>query len=201
MAAWNFPEAEQGGERPSAATREMTKSQADPSNPTWPADIFQVLKDLDVRQVAYVPDAGHTRLLKMCEADNAMRTVPLTTEEEGVSLAAGAWLGGERAVLLLQSSGVGNCINMLSLAETCRFPLLMIVSMRAQWREFNPWQKPMGQGTRPTLEAMGVTVTEVEDPDDVGEVVRCAGEQAYGWPDMMAVLLNQRLMPVKTFGK
>ena len=170
-------------------------------NYAWAPDIYGVLKDLDVRQVAYVPDAGHARLLKMCEADNAMRTVSLTTEEEGISLAAGAWLGGERTVMLIQSSGVGNCINMLSLANTCRFPLLMIVSMRAQWREFNPWQKPMGQGTRPTMEAMGVTCMEVDDPDAVGETVRCAGEQAFNWPDMMAVLLHQKLMPVKTFGK
>ncbi|MEQ8227747.1 MAG: thiamine pyrophosphate-binding protein [Rhodospirillales bacterium] len=170
-------------------------------NYAWAPDIYDVLKDLDVRQVAYVPDAGHARLLKMCEADNAMRCIPLTTEEEGVSLAAGAWLGGERAVMLIQSSGVGNCINMLSLSNTCRFPLFMIVSMRAQWREFNPWQKPMGEGTRPTLEAMGVAVTEVDDPDAVGETVRSAGEHAYGWPDMSAVLLNQKLMPVKTFGK
>ncbi|HBT43078.1 thiamine pyrophosphate-binding protein [Thalassospiraceae bacterium LMO-SO8] len=170
-------------------------------NYAWAPDIYDVLKDLDVRQVAYVPDAGHARLLKMCEADNAMRCIPLTTEEEGISLSAGAWLGGERAVMLLQSSGVGNCINMISLANTCRFPLLMLVTMRAQWREFNPWQKPMGEGTRPALEAMGVKVTQVDDPDQVGETVRSAGEQAYGWPDMAAVLLHQKLMPVKTFGK
>ncbi len=172
-----------------------------PETYAWAPDIYDALKQMDVRQIAYVPDAGHARLLKLCEADNAMRMVPLTTEEEGVSLAAGAWLGGERAVMLIQSSGVGNCINMISLANTCRFPLLMVISMRAQHREFNPWQKPMGQATRPALEAMGVTVTEVDDPDQVGREVRSAGEQAYGWPDMMAVLLHQSLMPVKTFGK
>ena len=167
----------------------------------WAPDIYDSLKELDVRQVAYVPDAGHAKLLNLCEADNAMRLVALTTEEEGVSLAAGAWLGGERCVMLIQSSGVGNCINMVSLANTCRFPLLMVVSMRAQHREFNPWQKPMGEGTRPTLEAMGVTVTEVDDPDQVGAEVLSAGSHAYGWPDMAAVLLHQSLMPVKTFGK
>ncbi|MEK9671317.1 MAG: thiamine pyrophosphate-binding protein [Rhodospirillaceae bacterium] len=167
----------------------------------WASDIYDVLKQLDVRQVAYVPDAGHAKLLKMCEADNTMRAVALTTEEEGISLSAGAWLGGERTVMLIQSSGVGNCINMLSLANTCRFPILMVISMRAQHREFNPWQKPMGQATRPTLEAMGVTVTEVSDPAEIGPEILSAGSHAYGWPDMMAVLLHQSLMPVKTFGK
>lgn len=167
----------------------------------WPDDIFQSLKALEVNQVAYVPDAGHAHLLTLCAAAPEISTIPLTTEEEGVSLAAGAWLGGARAVLLVQSSGVGNCINMLSLAATCRFPLLMIVSMRGEWREFNPWQQPMGEGTRPALEAMGVTVDHVTDPDEVGDAVLSAGEQAFGWPAMRAVLLSQRLMPVKTFGK
>ena len=67
---------------------------------------------------------------------------------------AGAWLGGERGVLLLQSSGVGNCINMLSLPVICHMPLLMLVTMRGDWGEFNPWQIPMGQGTQAALEAM-----------------------------------------------
>ncbi len=78
---------------------------------------------------------------------------------------AGAWLGGERGVLLLQSSGVGNCINMLSLPVICHMPLLMIVTMRGDWGEFNPWQIPMGQGTRPSLEAMGVIVNKVDEPE------------------------------------
>jgi sulfopyruvate decarboxylase TPP-binding subunit len=46
-----------------------------------------------------------------------MRAVPLTTEEEGVALSA----GGQRGVLLMQSSGVGNCVNMLSLTQIFRF--------------------------------------------------------------------------------
>ncbi len=58
---------------------------------------------------------------------------------------AGAWLGGVRGVLLMQSSGVGNCVNLLSLVQECRFPLLMIVTMRGEWGETNPWQVPMGR--------------------------------------------------------
>ena len=44
----------------------------------------------------------------------------------------------------MQSSGVGNCVNMLSLAKNCRFPLVILVTMRGEWAEFNPWQVPMG---------------------------------------------------------
>ena len=68
--------------------------------------------------------------------------MPLTTEEEGIGYLAGAWLGGLRGVLLMQSSGVGNCINTLALAAQARFPLLMLVTMRGEWAELNPWQNP-----------------------------------------------------------
>ncbi len=110
----------------------------------WRDEIFAALKAADIRQVGYVPDAGHARLIELCHGDREIRAVPLTTEEEGVALVAGAWLGGQRAALLMQSSGVGNCINMLSLTRTCRFPLVMLVAMRGEWAEFNPWQVPMG---------------------------------------------------------
>src|SRR6201989_1003578 len=90
-----------------------------PAQPSWPDEVFRVLKEAGVKQVAMVPDAGHSRLIRAFEADPETRLVTLTTEEEGVAMLAGAWLGGERGVLLLQSSGVGNCINMLSLPTHC----------------------------------------------------------------------------------
>ena len=74
----------------------------------WPEAIHRELAAAKVRLVGYVPDAGHKRLIELCQADKSMRAVVLTTEEEGIGLAAGAWLGGERSVLLMQSSGVGN---------------------------------------------------------------------------------------------
>src|SRR5437879_5431181 len=95
----------------------------------WPAAIHSALKSQRVRQVSYVPDAGHKRLIELCHADKGMTAVPLTTEEEGIGLAAGAWLGGERAALLMQSSGVGNCVNALTLAANCVFPLPALVTM------------------------------------------------------------------------
>src|SRR6188472_386045 len=97
---------------------------------TWPDDIFATLQRFDVRQVPYVPDAGHSRLIQRVPASSTMRGIPLTTEEEGVALLAGAWTGGQRGVLLMQSSGVGNCINMLSLIPILRFPFLTLVTMR-----------------------------------------------------------------------
>jgi sulfopyruvate decarboxylase TPP-binding subunit len=130
-----------------------------------------------------------------------MRMVPLTTGEEGVALAAGAWLGGERAVLLMQSSGVGNCVNMLALIETCRFPLLAIVTMRGEFGEFNPWQVPMGRATPGVLDLAGVLVQRVGEPALVGETVAGAARLAFSSYRGVAVLLSQRLIGAKSFQK
>src|SRR6478735_6525621 len=110
----------------------------------WPDQIYDLLKQHEIRQVALVPDAGHSRLIKRCLADNDIKVTTLTTEEEGIALVFGAWLGGEKAVLLMQSSGVGNCINMLSVPVSHRTPCPMIVTMRGDYGEFNPFQVPMG---------------------------------------------------------
>jgi len=172
-----------------------TKSQS------WPDEIWKVLKDENVAQVAYVPDAGHTDLINRCIADNSIEATVLTSEQEGVAMLAGAWLGGERGALLMQSSGVGNCINMISVAKECRFPLLMIVTMRGEWGEFNPWQLPMGQGTQPALEAMEVIVQRVDDAARVGETVASAAKLAYDSGRVVAVLIGQRIIGFKDWRK
>src|ERR1700686_5095330 len=140
----------------------------------WPDRLFATLKRADIHQVGYVPDAGHARLIDCCRADAQIRDVVLTTEEEGVAMAAGAWLGGMRSALLMQSSGLGNCVNMLSLARTCRFPLLMLITMRGEWEEFNPWQVPMGSIVEPTLKLCDTYVSRVETPDKVADTVQAA---------------------------
>jgi sulfopyruvate decarboxylase alpha subunit len=167
----------------------------------WWRHIFKAFQNAGVRQVAYVPDAGHAGLIEACIADNAMRAIALTTEEEGVALLAGAWLGGQPGALLMQSSGVGNCINMFSLAATCRFPLPMFVTMRGQWHEFNPWQYPMGQTTDSALNTAGVQTLAASSPDDVGPMAAATLDHAFTGGGMSALLLDQRLMPTKTFGK
>ena len=164
---------------------------------SWPDGIFRVFQAAGIRQVAYVPDAGHTRLINLCRADNAIRAVGLTTEEDGVALLAGAWLGGQRGALLMQSSGVGNCINMLSLIAQCRFPLLSIVTMRGQWGEFNPWQVAMGSKTQVALELMDVLVYRVERAEAAGETVAAALDLAFNGGPATAVLLAQRLIGAK----
>ena len=151
----------------------MNLDQAPAATADWPDDIHDLLKAYNVKQVALVPDAGHSRLIRRCLADNAIRVITLTTEEEGVALMAGAWLGGQRSVLLMQSSGVGNCINMLSLATLHRTPMPMLVTMRGDFGEFNPAQVPMGRATQTVLEAMGTLVNRADKPADIsGRVSR-----------------------------
>lgn len=162
--------------------------------PAWQDDIFSILKRGQVRQVAYVPDAGHAHVIRKVHADPDMRAVVLTTEEEGVATCCGAWLGGERSVLLMQSSGVGNCINMLSLIQNCRFPFLTLITMRGEFAEFNPWQVPMSRATQTVLEAMGLNVLRVDRPQDVAETVQAALDSAFESGEPMAVLLSQRLI-------
>src|SRR5712692_3419414 len=130
-----------------------------------------------------------------------MRMVPLTTEEEGVALVAGAWLGGERAVLLMQSSGVGNCINTLGMIATCQFPLLTIVTMRGEFGEFNPWQVPMGIATPGSLELANVIVHRASEPARIGDTVAGAARLAFSSYVADAVLLPHQLIGAKTFGK
>ncbi|MHB1045429.1 MAG: phosphonopyruvate decarboxylase [Thermoanaerobaculia bacterium] len=166
----------------------------------WQKELFGLLKEARVRQVAWVPDAGHAHVIDRVLADPEMIGIPLTTEEEGVALSSGAWLGGDRAVLLMQSSGVGNCVNMLSLVSTCRFPFLALVTMRGEWEERNEWQVPMGRATEIVLEAMGVRVVRAEEPDQVVPAVREALEAAYGREEAVAVLLSQRLVGRKDWG-
>ena len=165
----------------------------------WPGEIFLELRQQKVRQVAYVPDAGHKRLLELCGEAEEMQLVPLATEEEGIALLAGAWLGGERGVLLMQSSGTGNCINMLSLARTCRFPLLTFITMRGEWGEFNPWQVPMGRMTEQVLELADVMTFRAGAPGEVRAMARGAAAMAFEGPAQAAVLLSQQLIGAKSF--
>jgi sulfopyruvate decarboxylase alpha subunit len=165
----------------------------------WPDALHARLRAAGVTQASYVPDAGHSRLINLLHADPAVTATVLTTEEEGIALAAGAWLGGARSVVLMQSSGVGNCINMLSLPVIGRFPLLMLVTMRGEWAEFNPWQVPMGAATTAALQAIGVRVYHVDSPEDLLETVSAATIEVFDADQQIAILIGQRMLGVKTW--
>lgn len=165
----------------------------------WSAEVFRLVQEKEIAVVGNVPDAGLTRLLDLCRGDPALRVVTLSTEEEGVGLCLGAWLGGARALLAMQSSGVGNCINALALPADTGTPCLMLVTMRGQEGEVNPWQVPMGRAVRPVLEAMGVTCFEAGTAEAVPELFAGAADMAFGEGRAVAVLIAQKVIGVKRF--
>jgi len=160
----------------------------------WEDDIYDSFKKAGVSQIPYVPDAGHAHLIRRVHADPNMHPIVLTTEEEGVASSCGAWLGGKKSVLLMQSSGVGNCVNMLSLVTNCNFPFLTIVSMRGEFGEFNSWQVPMARATQTSFEMMGIEVMRCNSPDEVGPTVDAALYATFASEQKIAILLSQRLI-------
>ncbi len=161
---------------------------------SWPDAIYAQFQRAGIRQVGYVPDAGHSRLITLCQDDPNIADVVLTTEEEGVGLVAGAALGGQRAALLMQSSGVGNCINMFSLLRNCGFGCVVLVTMRGEFGEFNPWQVPMGSITEDVLKLTGFLTYRIDSADDVSDIVGAGCDMAFDGNLQVAILLSQRLI-------
>ena len=165
----------------------------------WQDQLYDTLRRNGVTQFSYVPDAGHRVCIDSSIADKDVHSVALTTEEEGVALACGAHLGDKRAVLLMQSSGLGNCVNFLSMVKGGRFPFLTVLSMRGDFGEGNPWQIAMGQATRPVLAAMDFVILEVTKPEEVAPVIDAAANMVWKSGQAVAVLLTQKLIGAKAF--
>lgn len=167
----------------------------------WQQEIYTTLKQSLIEIIAYVPDAGHISTIKQADDDPNTIAVSCTTEEEGIAICSGAHLGGKRAALLMQSSGVGNCINMLSLVSMCRFPFLTLITMRGEWAEFNPWQTPMGSATEASLNLMGVHCFRVDQADDVIAQLNAATEMAFNGDQACALIIGQKLLGRKQWTK
>lgn len=178
---------------------EQASPAAPESAPRWQDQLYDCLRENGITQFSYVPDAGHSILIDRSLQDPDAHSVALTSEEEGVALAAGADLGGARSALLMQSSGVGNCINMLSLMKGSGFPFLAFVTMRGEYGEGNPWQYAMGQAVQPVLQAMGVICLRAERPEDVVPTTNAAVTMVFKSKQRVAVLLAQKLIGVKKF--
>ena len=166
---------------------------------TWQNNLFDTLKNNGITIFSYVPDAGHKILIDRAISDNSISAIPLTSEQEGIGIAAGAYLGGSKAVLLMQSSGVGNCINQLSLIKHGQFPFLTIISMRGEFGEGNPWQYAMGEAVIPSLESIGVKCLKIYNQDDVIKTIQSALTMTFKAERSIAVLLSQKLLGSKKF--
>ena len=166
---------------------------------SWQNNLFEILKNEGITIFSYVPDAGHKVLIDRALLDDTITAIPLTSEQEGIGIAAGAYLGGSKAVLLMQSSGVGNCINQLSLIKHGQFPFLTIISMRGEFGEGNPWQYAMGEAVIPSLESIGVICLKIYNQDDVSKTIQSALTMTFKAERSIAVLLSQKLLGSKKF--
>lgn len=165
----------------------------------WGRAALEALSAHDVAFACTVPDAGLIPLLREIEAGPTPRLVTLANEAEGVGLAVGAWLGGKRSILLMQSSGVGNVVNHLGLAAVTKGPLLMLVSMRGEAGEGNPWQVPMGRAVPAVLAAAGVEVLRARTADEIAPLLGHAARRAFTASSRVAVLISQSVIGAKSF--
>ncbi len=165
----------------------------------WSAELFTLLKDAGVDLFTHVPDAGNDRLIGLAEESNDIRVVLLTSEEEGVAICAGADLVGGRGVVCMQSSGLGNCPNILSLAKGAHFPILMMITMRGDYGEQNPWQYPMGEATDDILRLMGLQIFRVDHPDELEQSVKAAVGAVWPGAQSAAIVLSQKFLGTKAF--
>ena len=163
--------------------------------PPWAREISNGLFASGVRDVVYVPDNPLSHVLRAIETDpRGLRTTIATREEEAFGIAAGLYLGGVRAAVLLQSSGLGNSINALSsLLVAYQIPALFVVSMRGEEGEWNWAQVPMARTVRPLLAALGIQALTIDSAESAEAVVRRAGTLAFGTRASAACLLPRRL--------
>ena len=128
--------------------------------------IFDGLKDAGIDFIVSVPCVNLSTILNMLDEDDEITHIPVTREEEGIGICAGAYLGGKRPAILMQNSGLGNSINALkSLSELYEFPLLMIISHRGTECENIIGQVPMGEATPRILEAMNFNFLKPANPE------------------------------------
>jgi sulfopyruvate decarboxylase alpha subunit len=166
---------------------------------SWQDQLYDTLRKEDISIFSYVPDAGHKVLIDRAIKDNSVTAISLTSEQEGIGIAVGSYLGGSKAVLLMQSSGVGNCINQLSLIKHGQFPFLTIVTMRGEYGEGNPWQFAMGEAVVPTLSSMGVKCLKITTEDEIESTIKAALIMVFQAERSVAVLLSQKLLGAKVF--
>jgi sulfopyruvate decarboxylase subunit alpha len=152
--------------------------------------VYQGMKRAGINFVTSVPCVNLQELLALVSGDPEIIHVPVTREEEGVGICAGAWMGGRRPALLMQNSGLGNSINALaSLDMLYGIPLLMIISHRGGKGESIIGQVPMGRLTAPLLDAMAIPHFSPE-PEEAEETVAGAWSRACAGCRPVAVLLD-----------
>jgi sulfopyruvate decarboxylase alpha subunit len=179
----------------------MTETKDGPPVKTWHGIAIAALKRNAVRLATYVPDRVLTPLISALHADPEFTTFATTREEEAVGILAGAWMGGMRGALLMQTSGFATLPNALaSLAVPYQIPLLLFVSERGTLGEFNWGQALVCKTMRPVLDALAMEHHTITRLDELDFIVDRSIKQAFATQASVAFILSPLLTGGKTFG-
>ncbi|HEX4259595.1 MAG TPA: decarboxylase [Acetobacteraceae bacterium] len=166
----------------------------------WHRIVHETLRANEIKLATYVPDRVLTKLIADLHEDAAMTTLVCTREEEAVGITCGAWMGGMRGIVLMQTSGFATLPNALaSLAVPYQMPLLMLVSERGTLGEFNLGQAMVCRTMRPVLDALGIEHHTLTRLDEVAFVVDRTIKQAIATQAPAALILSPLLTGGKVF--
>jgi sulfopyruvate decarboxylase alpha subunit len=160
----------------------------------WSKTFVQTLKNNDVRFITYVPDNVLTPLIRGVTADNYFISVNATREDEAIGMVAGAWMGGMKGVIMMQTSGFALSPNALaSLIVPFQIPAILVISERGTLGEFNIGQSLVARVMRPTLDAIGITHHTLADEKTMGFIVDSSIKQAVTTQAPVAFILSPLL--------
>ena len=166
----------------------------------WDDIVLKVLKQNEVRLVTYVPDRVLTSLIAKIQADSFFTAFATTREEEAIGVLAGAWMGGMRGTLLMQTSGFATLANVLaSLIVPNQIPAIMFVSERGTLGEFNIGQALVCRAMRPVLAALGMEHQTITRLDELEFIVDRSIKQAVATQAPVALILSPLLTGGKVF--
>jgi len=167
---------------------------------SWHETILATLKSNDVKLVVYVPDRVFTPLIKALHDDTFFTTFAATREEEAIGIITGAWMGGTRGAVLMQTSGFGTIPNALaSLVVPSQIPALIFVSERGTLGEFNLGQAMVCKTMRPVLDSIGVENHTVTRQDELAFIVDRSIKQAVATQAPVTFILSPLLTGGKVF--
>jgi sulfopyruvate decarboxylase alpha subunit len=174
------------------------KTSPETSDKSWHGIVLQTLKRNEIRLVPYVPDRVLTPLIKSLHADPFFTTFATAREEEAVGIVSGAWMGGMRSAVLMQTSGFATLANVLaSLAIPYQIPLIMFVSERGTLGEFNYGQSLVCRTMRPVLDSLAMEHHTATRLDEFEFIVDRSVKQAITTQAPVALILS----PLLTGGK
>jgi len=176
----------------------MKENQVQPA--TWHEIILATLKQNNVKLIVYVPDRVFTPLIKALHADKFFATFAATREEEAIGIITGAWMGGLRGAVLMQTSGFGTIPNALaSLVVPCQIPALIFVSERGTLGEFNLGQALVYKTMRPVLNSLAVENVTITRQDELAFTVDRSIKQAVATQAPVTLILSPLLTGGKVF--